>query len=138
MNYTYRNQPLTDKEKQALETAFKEYDQEHNVIYPPEIPLSILAYDKDKLIGAAVGRIWANWLYISDLWVAKDYRQQGIAKKLLHDLETEAKKHHVIGSHTWTASYNAPDFYQKHGYELALELKDKPLGYSSFVCRKYF
>ena len=136
--YSFLHSWANGQWKVSYWAALKEYDEENAVVYHPEIPLSALAYDEVKLIGACVGRVWANWLYVSDLWVAKAYREQGLAKTLLRDVEDKAKRHNAVGAHTWTASYNAPGFYVKQGYELALELKDKPLGYSSFVCRKFF
>ena len=75
-------------------------------------------------------------MYIDILWVHEDYRKQGIRSKLLSMAEQEAIRrgcHHV---HLDTMSWQAPKFYQKHGYEVIGILPDIPKGYQKYLLQK--
>ena len=91
--------------------------------------LNIVAYDEQgHIIGGILGGTYWGWLYIDVLWVEESHRRQGIGSKLLAEAEQEAVRrgcHHV---HLDTMSWQAPDFYKKHGYETIGILPDIPKG----------
>jgi GNAT superfamily N-acetyltransferase len=138
MPYSYRHEPATDPEKKAISEGISEHGRQQGVVFHPEVPLSVLIYDGATLVGGAIGRVWADWLYVSELWVAADHRRRGLGTRALKELEKQARTHNVVGASTWTGSYEAPGFYEKHGYERVMELSDKPRGHRSFAYRKYF
>ena len=88
-------------------------------------PLSIVEYDNDgNVIGGILGGTYWGWMYIDILWVDEKHRKQGIGTRLLHEAESEAACrgcHHV---HLDTMSWQAPEFYKKHGYEVIGILPD--------------
>jgi GNAT superfamily N-acetyltransferase len=60
--------------------------------------------------------VYAKWLFVKLLWVHADLRRGGIGSGLLADAERRAIEH---GCHSvWldTFSFQAPEFYKKHGY----------------------
>ena len=64
--------------------------------------------------------------FIQDVWVHKDLRGQGYGTQRFHAAEQEACTrgcNHMILS---SFSFQAPDFYQKLGYEVFAVLKDHP------------
>ena len=66
----------------------------------------------------------------------EDHRNKGIGSKLLFEAEKEAVLrgcHHV---HLDTMSWQAPEFYKKHGYEVIGTLPDIPLGNEKFLLIK--
>ena len=100
-------------------------------------PLNLIEYDADgNIIGGLLGGTYWGWLYIDILWVREDHRRHGIGSRLLTDAEKEAVRrgcHHV---HVDTMSWQAPAFYQKHGYEVIGVLPDIPLGNQKYLLMK--
>ena len=67
-------------------------------------------------------------MHIDSLWVDEKYRKQGLGSKLLEAAESEAKKRGCHSVHVDTMSWQAPEFYKKHGYKIISELDDIPVG----------
>ena len=75
-------------------------------------------------------------MYIDILWVHEEHRNRGIGSCLLSRAEQETVRrgcHHV---HVDTMSWQAPGFYQKHGYELIGILPDIPQGNQKYLLMK--
>ena len=100
-------------------------------------PLNLIEYDADEnIIGGLLGGTYWGWMYIDILWVREDHRRQGVGSRLLTEAEKEAMRrgcHHV---HVDTMSWQAPAFYQKHGYEVIGVLPDIPLGNQKYLLMK--
>ena len=100
-------------------------------------PLNIVEYDDGgNIIGGILGGTYWGWMYVDILWVDEAHRKQGIGSKLLASAEKEAIRrgcHHV---HLDTMSWQAPDFYQKHGYEVIGILPDIPQGNQKYLLMK--
>ena len=100
-------------------------------------PLHLIEYDADgNIIGGLLGGTYWGWMYIDILWVREDHRRQGIGSRLLTEAEKEAVRrgcHHV---HVDTMSWQAPMFYQKHGYEVIGVLPDIPRGNQKYLLMK--
>lgn len=59
-----------------------------------------------------------GWFYLTDLFVERAYRLEGLGAKLLMVLEDKIIAMGIRNVWTWTAGYEAPVFYQKQGYEI--------------------
>ena len=101
------------------------------------MPLDIVEYDEDgDVIGGILGGTYWGWMYVDILWVHENHRHEGIGAKLLREAEKEAIRrgcHHV---HLDTMSWQAPMFYQKHGYEVIGILPDIPKGNQKYLLMK--
>ena len=53
---------------------------------------------------------YANWFYITDLFVEKAHRDRGIGTALLHALESKASLLGIGHVWTWTAGYEATEW----------------------------
>lgn len=82
--------------------------------------------DKGKLMAGLVAETFGNWLEIEYLFVKEDLRGQGIGSQLLQQAESEAKKRNCRFAFVNTYQFQAPAFYQKHGYQEVFTLKDYP------------
>ena len=100
-------------------------------------PLNIVEYDEGgNITGGILGGTYWGWLYVDILWVHENHRRCGIGSKLLAEAEKEAKSrgcHHV---HLDTMSWQAPDFYKKHGYTVVGILPDIPKGNQKYLLMK--
>lgn len=100
-------------------------------------PLNIVEYDEfGNIIGGILGGTYWGWLYVDILWVHENHRRSGIGSKLLAEAEKEAKSrgcHHV---HLDTMSWQAPEFYKKHGYTVVGILPDIPKGNQKYLLMK--
>ena len=100
-------------------------------------PLNLVEYDSEgTLIAGLLGGTYWGWMYVDILWVHEDHRKQGIGTKLLAEAEKEGTRrgcHHV---HLDTMSWQAPEFYKKHGYKVVGILPDIPNGNQKYLLMK--
>ena len=95
--------------------------------------LNIVEYDDERnVIAGLLGGTYWGWMHIDILWVDEKFRRQGIGSKLLAAAEEEALRRGCHSVHVDTMSWQAPEFYKKHGYKILSELEDIPLGNKKF------
>ena len=92
--------------------------------------------EKGNLLAGLVAETFGNWLEIEYLFVKEELRGQGIGSKLLQQAESEAKNRNCCFSFVNTYQFQAPDFYQKHGYKEVFALKNYPYTGQRFYYQK--
>ena len=126
----------TENEIKYIRDALKQFNDE-SVGKDGHTLLNIVEYDEnDNLIGGLLGGTYWGWMYVDVLWVHESHRHKGIGSKLLSEAEKEAISrgcHHV---HLDTMSWQAPEFYKKHGYEVIGTLPDIPSGNQKHLLMK--
>ncbi len=122
INFFYRD--MTETEFKREQEAFNEYGVETGNPTGTSERHGFVASDEDKFVGCSSGLAqktkngYENYFFLTDLLVEKDYRKKGYGKKLLHLLEAEIKKLGIKYIWTWTAGFEAVEFYKKQGYEI--------------------
>jgi GNAT superfamily N-acetyltransferase len=86
-----------------------------------------------EIMGGVVAAIYWDWLYIDLMWMKEELRGCGYGSRLLTLVEDEARNRGAKNAFLDTFSFQAPGFYQKHGYKVFGELQDFPQG-----CQRYF
>ncbi len=90
--------------------------------------------------GAATGglkaRTYFGWMHIAWLWVSPEARGGGTGSGLLKAAEAEARVRGCAGVHLETYSFQAPDFYERHGYERFGQIDDYPPGHACIWLKK--
>ena len=95
--------------------------------------LNIVEYDENgNVIAGLLGGTYWGWMHIDILFVSEAFRKQGLGSRLLTAAEKEAKNRGCHSVHVDTMSWQAPEFYKKHGYRIISELKDIPKGHKKF------
>lgn len=87
--------------------------------------------DKQEIVAGLSGWTWAQACQIQTLWVHPSLRGQGYGERLLEAAEQEARTRGCKIVMLESYNFQAPGFYQKHGYELAYQLKDFPPGHQN-------
>jgi ribosomal protein S18 acetylase RimI-like enzyme len=102
-------------------------------------PLIILLRNTEgQIVGGLRGLTVWGWLFISQLWVAEDFRDQDYGTKLMAAAEREAISRGCHAAYVDTFSFLALDFYRKVGYTVFGQLEDFPKGHTRYFLSKVF
>jgi GNAT superfamily N-acetyltransferase len=88
------------------------------------------------LVAGLYGWTWARCLRVSDLWVRESERRRGRGSRLLQAAEHEARARGCTRAVLDTHSFQAPGFYQKHGYLVVSVVEDYPPGHRTYTLAK--
>ena len=96
----------------------------------------VLRAADEKIVGGLIGAIDWNWFYIDLLFVKEELRGRGYGHRLLESAEEEARKRGAKNAYLDTFSFQTPDFYKRHGYQVFGELNDFPAGHQRYFLMK--
>ena len=85
--------------------------------------------DTDETIGGLWATSAYNWLFIELLFVPDQFSRRGIGSSLMRQAEQMAISRGHIGIRLDTMNFQAPDFYEKLGYQKFGKLENYPIGY---------
>lgn len=132
-------EPVTEPNKDDLESLRKSLKAFNDSIAGEYEEKEIAAFVKNSqgnVVGGIYGKLTAGWLYIDWLWVHDELRHRQIGSKLLKQMEDYAVDMGITKCHIETTSFQALNFYRKHGYEIFGKLNDKPPGHISYFLKK--
>lgn len=99
--------------------------------------LAIFVRDAAAAIVAGLsGWTWAGYGEVRTLWVDEPLRRQGIGTRLLQSAEAEARARGAAYMLIATHSFQAPDFYPRHGYRRIAVVPGRPPGHEDIWFRK--
>jgi len=84
-----------------------------------------------------IGATYWDWFYINLMWVKDELRGHGYGHRLLTLAEDEARRRGAKNVYLDTFSFQAPDFYKQHGYQVFGELQDFPPGHQRYFLTKH-
>jgi GNAT superfamily N-acetyltransferase len=96
----------------------------------------VLQSQNGEVVGGIIGSTNWNWLYINLMWIKEEFRHKGFGHQLMIHAEEEARKRGAMFAHLDTFSFQAPEFYKKHGYKVFGELNDFPAGHKRYFLMK--
>jgi ribosomal protein S18 acetylase RimI-like enzyme len=93
--------------------------------------------DEAGVIRAGIcGYTWGGCGYVSYLWIDEHERGRGLGSALLLAAEEHARSKHCVVMLLSSHSFQAPGFYERHGYERQAVIDDHPVGYTSIFLAK--
>lgn len=95
-----------------------------------------LENDAGEVIGGVAATMYWEHLHIDFFWVDERCRHEGHGSRLLREVERFAREKGCRLIVLDTLSFQAPAFYQKHGYLVFGVLEDHPRGFSQTFLHK--
>lgn len=101
-------------------------------------PLSILikSNKNGEVLGGMQGRSSLGLLFIDLFYLPPELRRLGVGTEILLRFEEEGRKRGCTAAFLYTISFQAPDFYKKHGWEEFGRIDCKPEGTSRVFMKK--
>jgi GNAT superfamily N-acetyltransferase len=96
----------------------------------------VLRGPDQEIAGGVLGETYWGWLHVDLLWVREELRGRGYGHRLLTLVEDEARKRGAESAYLDTFSFQAPAFYEQHGYQVFGELADFPSGHQRYFMVK--
>ena len=88
------------------------------------------------IVGGVIAVTYWDWLFIDLMWVKDELRGRGYGHRLLTLVEDEARQRGAKNVYLDTFSFQAPDFYKQHGYQVFGELQNFPAGHQRYFLTK--
>jgi GNAT superfamily N-acetyltransferase len=98
--------------------------------------LAFFEREHDRIVGGICGNTWGGTCEFRQFWVEESKRHLGLGTKLFHAAEREARRRGCTQIVLMTFSFQAPAFYEKHGFEIVATIDDHPRGYRNLLMRK--
>jgi len=105
------------------------YDYAQNLCF-------VLKAPDGEIVGGVIGATYWDWCHIDLMWVKEELRSRGYGHRLLTLAEDEARRRGAKHAFLDTFSFQAPDFYKQHGYQVFGELQDFPAGHTRYFMTK--
>jgi len=113
----------TADEVQYLEDRIYEFNSRATDIADGE-PLAFFVRERDHIVAGICGNTWGG---------ACELR---LGTKLFQAAEQEARRRGCTQIVLMTFSFQAPAFYERHGFEVVATIDDHPRGYRNLLMRK--
>ena len=138
MEQEYRVETGQDSQHviQVLEDKIYEYNSDRISRHDGRLFSRVVRDQNGSMIAGIAGWTWACACEISQLWVSENVRKKGIGKRLLEVAEEEALANECSTILVKTYSFQAPFFYEKHGYRIEHVVENFPNGYRYYTLTK--
>src|SRR5690349_6407114 len=121
---------------QFLEEQINEFNFATTGIYDARLLIALLRDDSGRIYAGLSGHTWGGVAEVRFLWVDETRRHTGVGSQLLRAAEEEARSRGCAKVVLSTHSFQAPDFYGRHGYVVTGGFSDYPRGHRSIFLEK--
>ena len=113
---------------QQLSDHLSEFNQAATPDVAPARELTVQVRDNTgDLVGGISGWTWGDAGGMSMVWVHPDVRGTGVGSRLLADFETEAASRGCTHVFVTSFTFQAPGFYERHGYSQIFRWEGVPM-----------
>jgi GNAT superfamily N-acetyltransferase len=89
-----------------------------------------------RIVAGICGNTWGGTCELRQFWVENSQRKRGLGTRLLQAAEQEARRRGCTQIVLMTFSFQAPAFYERHGFEVVATIEDHPRGHRNMLMRK--
>lgn len=125
----------TPDDVQYLEDRIYEFNAGATGVANGEL-LTFVVRDRERIVAGICGNTWGGTCELRQFWVEEPRRHQGLGTKLFRAAEQEARRRGCTQIVLMTFSFQAPAFYDRHGFEVVATIDNHPLGYRNLLMRK--
>jgi GNAT superfamily N-acetyltransferase len=125
----------TPDDVQYLEDRIYEFNSSATDISDGEL-LAFFVRDRERILAGICGNTWGGTCELRQFWVDESQRRHGLGTKLLLAAEREARRRGCTQIVLMTFSFQAPAFYESHGFEVIATLDNHPRGHQNMLMRK--
>ncbi|HHK5672716.1 TPA: GNAT family N-acetyltransferase [Serratia marcescens] len=106
--------------------------------YGDRLPLAVVVKDPDSgdVLGGITGRSSLGLLFLDLFYLPEALRGTGLGSELLRRFEQEGRRRGCLSAVLYTISFQAPEFYQRHGWQRMGEVPCLPPGTSRIFMSK--
>jgi len=112
---------------QRLSDELDAVNAEATIGTPAARELTVQLHDDHGLVGGLSGWTWGVAAGIAMTWVRADRRGDGTGARLLAAFEDEARARGCTHVFTTSFTFQAPGFYERHGYVELFRWQDLPV-----------
>ena len=125
----------TADDVQYLEDRIYEFNSSVTGIADGQL-LGLFVREGDRIVAGMCGNTWGGTCEVRQFWVEEAQRHRGLGTKLLQAAEHEARRRGCTQIVLMTFSFQAPAFYERHGFEVVATIDDHPHGHQNLLMRK--
>jgi N-acetylglutamate synthase-like GNAT family acetyltransferase len=126
----------TPDDVQYLEDRLYEFNSAATHITDGEL-LAFLVRQRDSIVAGICGNTWGGTCELRQFWVNESLRHRGLGTKLFEAAEQEARRRGCTQIVLMTFSFQAPAFYERHGFEVIAAIDNHPHGHQNLLMRKH-
>ncbi|WP_189510255.1 GNAT family N-acetyltransferase [Mesorhizobium sp. M1D.F.Ca.ET.043.01.1.1] len=121
----------------AIRDGLRDYNQS-KIGLPGGVPLVIAAEDPESgtIVGGLIGSTVHAVLYVEQLFIDDAHRGTGLGARVLAAGEEAARRRGCRTAVLWTATFQAPAFYERRGWEAFGEVECAPPGEKVIFLRR--
>jgi GNAT superfamily N-acetyltransferase len=92
--------------------------------------LDILVRDDNsgKIVGGLLGRSSLGLFFLDLFYLPEELRGAGLGSRIIRLAEDEARRRGCTAAFVYTVTFQAPEFYERHGYHRFGEIACPPAG----------
>jgi GNAT superfamily N-acetyltransferase len=125
------------KAEEVIEGGLAKFNED-NAGYRDSRPLAVLVSDPDTkaVVGGLLGRTSLGLLFIDLFFVPASLRKQGLGGRIMQEAEDEARRRGCRTAVVATINFQAPEFYERHGYQVFGQIDCHPGVTRIFLSKK--
>jgi GNAT superfamily N-acetyltransferase len=125
----------TPDDVQYLEDRIYEFNSGATGIGDGEL-LAFFVRASDRIVAGICGNTWGGTCELRQFWVEESLRNRGLGTRLFQAAEQEAGKRGCTQIVLMTFSFQALEFYERHGFEVVATIDGHPRGHRNILMLK--